>query len=251
MNFPDPLLLKTKANRLMFLSAFVQDQGKRESQEDVFFQEKDECFALADGLGGMPHGLEAAQLAAEAAVWTYKLTKLKPFYWNDKKLLAGRIFRSANWTVFNKRREIGFEDGLASTLLVIIFSERKFYVCHVGDTVALLYRDGVLHHLTKTHRGEHGEIAKALGINHTGPVPSFQADDVLPGDVLVMATDGVADWVKDQEWKEALSTSMDTTEALQKKAELLLSIARSHGNSDNGSVCIISCLPGKSPSYFT
>src|ERR1700690_171609 len=146
MSLPDPLLLKTKPNRLTIFSAFVQDQGERDSQEDAFYQEKDECFALADGVGGMPHGQVAAQLAAEAAVWTYKLTKFKPFYWNDKKLLAGRIFRSANWRVYNKRREVGFEDGLASTLLVVLVSDRKFYVYHAGDTVAILYRNNTLRH---------------------------------------------------------------------------------------------------------
>jgi PPM family protein phosphatase len=250
MSFPDPLLLRNKPNRLTILSAFASDQGKRDSQEDAFFQEKDECFAMADGIGGMPHGHEAASLAAEAVVWTYKLTKYKPFYWNDKKLLVGRIFRSANWRVYNKRREVGFEGGLASTLLVVMFSERKFYICHVGDTQAIFYRDGKLRHITKSDRDEDGAITKAIGINHKGPIPSYFADDVLPGDMIVMATDGVSDWVTDTEWKNALSEKLDTPQLLMGQATSLIAIARDHGSTDNASVCIISCFAGKLPQYI-
>jgi PPM family protein phosphatase len=246
MRLADPLLLKTKPNRLLFLSTCIQDQGEREKQEDAFFQEKDECFAMADGVGGMPHGAEAARLAAEAAVWTYKLTKLKPYYWNDKKLLAGRIFRSANWCVYNKRREPGFEDGLASTLLVVLFSERKFYIYHTGDTAAILYRDSELRYITRNDRGDGGVITKALGINHTGPTPSFASDEVFAGDKIVMATDGITDWVRDPEWKEGLSGTIDTNEEVTKRAQFLLKTARDNGSTDNCSVCLISCLAGKS-----
>lgn len=245
MTLPDPLSFKTKPSRFSLVWTFVQEQGRRSRQEDAFAFEPDECFALADGVGGMPHGDIAAKLAVESVVWTYKLTKLKPFYWNDKKLLAGRLFRTANWRLFNKRREEGFENGLASTLVVVIFSERKFYVYHVGDTNAYLIRDGKLMYITRSDRGEGGVITKALGIAHSGPNPSFATYETLREDKIILTTDGVSDWVTEKDFLTILSKKCMTEEELTKQAKQLVDTAVKNGSSDNCSVCVICCLPGK------
>ena len=42
-----------------------QRPGGRTQQEDRFGNFGDECFVLADGVGGLPHGEVAAELAVE------------------------------------------------------------------------------------------------------------------------------------------------------------------------------------------
>jgi len=197
-------------------------------------------------MGGQCAWAEAAQLAAEAAVWTYKLTKFKPFTGIDKNCFAGRIFRSANWSVYNKRREVGFEDGLASTLLVLIISERKFYVYHAGDTVALLYRNGELQHLTRTDRERAREHKRKPFRFDIIPdrIPSFLAIDAhFPEIKSVMATDGVADWVKDGRVEEYILFGVLWIHKKRSvtSAHAIFFSARENGSTDNCSLCLISC----------
>jgi PPM family protein phosphatase len=239
MRYPDPLALKRRLQEETFIYASCQNKGTRKKQEDYIGNVNDECFVVADGVGGMPHGDTAAIVASEAAIWGYKHIRLRPFYWADKRLLLKRIFRSSNMTVWQKRREAGFETGLATTLAVAIIGLQKIWVGSVGDTSIFLYREGLIDFLTPIDADSLGNLTNALGLKRLGCIPHVAVEKFLPRDILLIATDGVTGYIKEEEMRATLEAIGDTAQSLQDGASQLIKIALDHGGTDNMTVSLI------------
>jgi len=239
MRFPDPMALKQRLHKETLIFASTQRKGLRKYQEDYVGNFNDECFVVADGVGGMPHGDTAAILASQTALWGYKHIRLRPFYWADKRLLLRRIFRSSNLTVWQKRREYGFETGLATTLSVAIVGSQKIWVGSVGDTSILLYRDGLIDFLTPPDNDETGRLTNALGLKRLGLIPHIAVERFLLHDVVLLATDGVINFVNEDELRWVFEAVGDTKESISNAALHLLEIVKNHGGGDNMTVCMI------------
>lgn len=234
MKIVDPLVIKLRPQTDQLRIDFLQEQGERPRQEDVCLVFSDECVVLADGVGGMPHGEVAAILAAETAIWAYKHIRQRPYYWNDKKLFMKRIFRTCNMTVWQKQREVGFQDGMATTLLVAILGPQYFWLGTSGDTAGYVWHHGDVRQLTPPNRDEFGALTKALGVKRLGLIPEYASGKFEKGDALILATDGVWDYV----------TTDDLALALQQKepaaaGRMLLDAARAAGSTDNRTIAVV------------
>jgi len=222
--------------------AWGQRTGGRTKQEDVFRNFSDECFAVADGVGGWPHGEVAARLASETALWGYREIRKRRCYWLDKKLLLRRIFRSTNLTLWQKRREKGFEEGLITTLVVAILSERTFWVGSVGDSLAYLYRETLIDQLTKPEVDESGHLTNAIGLVRYGLTVQIVSERFLPGDILLIATDGVTNYLEEEQLRSTLDNCGYAKSDLQEAVKQLLDQAEANGSADNLTVCLIKRL---------
>jgi protein phosphatase len=245
MKIADPLAKKFREESDVLLFAEAQEQGDRPSQQDAFLHFSDECFALADGVGGMPHGDVAASLAVETAVWGYKHIRQRRYYWEDKKLFMKRIFRTANMTVWQKHRESGFEDGLATTLAVAMIGPQSYWVGTAGDSAVFFFHDGVVTRLTREDRDAFGSLTKALGMKRLGLVPVYATGKFLPEDVLVLATDGVADYVSAEDMAAIVGAADSSAESLAVCGRAFLSHASAAGSTDNRTVLILKRIIGK------
>ncbi|MFZ5845354.1 MAG: PP2C family protein-serine/threonine phosphatase [Patescibacteria group bacterium] len=219
--------------------AWGQRPGGRTQQEDHFGNFGDECFILADGVGGLPHGEIAAQLAVATAIWGYQHIRQRPFYWRDKKLFLARIFRSTNISLWQKQREEGFREGFATTLVVAIIGTRTFWLGSVGDTSAFLYRDSLIDKLTTEDVDSQGYLTKALGAARYGLKPQIVTEAYLPGDILLLATDGVAHFLEEEPLRQTLERTTDTVQSLQQAVEELLGQAQANGSTDNMTLGLI------------
>lgn len=235
----DQLLLKYSQPKDIILFASIQLRGDRPKQEDFFQNYRDECFVLADGVGGMPHGDVAARIAVESAIWGYKLIRQRHFYWQDKKLFMKRIFRSSNISVYKKQQETGFGDGLATTLVVLMMGTRTFWLGSVGDTSAFLYRNRMFKKLTVDDVDSQGLLTKALGASRYGLVPQYKTEVSLPNDVIVLATDGVTSFVSKNETKNIIEKTNETKQSLSDAADALIEQAKSNGSTDNMTVVLV------------
>ena len=110
----------------------------------AFTHSTDECFILVDGYPGLPHAKEAEQETSETALWAYKMVRQSPFYGKERLQLLKRIFRSTNLRLWQKRRDHGFGDGLASALTVLITLEDYYWVGTAGNCNTFLFRDGLI-----------------------------------------------------------------------------------------------------------
>jgi len=242
MLLPDPLHLKHTILKTSVLSSAFQLQGNRPRQEDYVFYDSTDTFIIADGMGGMDHGDIAGKLAVESATWAIHLAKQRISYWKDKKLLGGRVFRSVNWTLYNKRRESGFESGLGSTLTILLFGEKQFYLYSVGDSPAYLYRDKKIRLLTPLDRDPRGYLTKAIGISKNAPPEFFFTDKIEGNDLFLLSSDGVADHLSETKMEEILLKAGDSKEEIDEAVKNVVISAEKQGSKDNMTACIIKCI---------
>lgn len=239
MRIADPHAARRESTKETTIFAVSQRQGSRPHQEDHWAHFGDECFALADGVGGMPHGAVAARLAADTAIWAYQHVRQRRFYWQDKKLLLARIFRTANICIWQKRRETGFEQGLATTLLVCITGTRTFWAGGVGDSCIYLWREGIFAKLIDEDIDEYGYLTKALGITRYGLAPNYYSDRFIANDVIVMVSDGVSNYLSEDKIKTMIEASGNTLEEVSTTAQKLLEAAAAMGSRDNMTAGVI------------
>lgn len=239
MKLADPLAVKNRKSSGAILFAGSQLQGPRKSQEDFFINFNDECIVVSDGVGGLPHGDVAARLGAETAIWGYKLIRQRPFYWADKKLFLKRIFRSANLAVWQKRREYGFEAGLAATLSVAIIGTHNIWVGSAGDSTMMLYRDGLIDVMTPNDLDELGMLTNALGMRRSGLVPHIAIERFLTGDILLLATDGVTQFVSEDQLRATFEVTGNTTDSITTAVIHILHMAEENGSTDNMTACMV------------
>ena len=239
MKFPDPLGLKYEEPREFVLFAASQLLGSRKHQEDYFVNFNDECFAITDGVDRMSHAEVAAQLAAETAVWAYKHVRQRHYYWSSKRDFLKRIFRTTNMTIWQKQRETGFTDGMATTLLVLIVGDKSIWLGNVGGASAFFLHDGQLKKLTKEDVDAQGNLTKVLGKQRLGIVPTIATEELSPNDAVLLATDGVAQYVRGSEIQPILENCGRTTESITDAVVATLRAAAANGSTDNMTAVIV------------
>src|SRR5690606_9473813 len=123
--------------------------------------------------------------------------------------------------------------GMGTTVVGALFSARKqrMYIGHVGDSRAYRVRHGQISQMTRDHslvndyllampelteeqRSElpKNVITRALGMQDHVTV-DLQSDEVLPGDVYVLCSDGLSGMITDQEILQVVLSTDDLTEA--------------------------------------
>ena len=128
---------------------YAFDQLKQEEEQEAIGHFNDECFVLSCGVRTFPNAKVAANLARDTAVWAYTHLRTKSTYQEDKRLLVHRIFRTTNMALFQKRKETGFDAGIAATLAISIVSDQMLWIGSIGDSRIYIGRAGVLRRVTR------------------------------------------------------------------------------------------------------
>lgn len=179
----------------------------RERNEDSFLSDPDRAvFAVADGVGGVPGG----DLASGTAMGTLQaIIQDEPRPPNHK----GWVTR-INHEVSRAGLQRGYTHRIASTLTLLEFGPDEATLAHVGDSGAFRIRDGKIERLSDMHNVETEARARGEPIDHAGRyrfaitrclgmeepiIPQIRKVDVLPGDLFMLATDGLTDLVKPME----------------------------------------------------
>lgn len=239
MKVADPLGLIAKRPKQGIIFAASQLTGSRQRQEDYFINFNDECFVLADGVGGLPHGDFAAKFAAETAIWGYKLIRQRRVYWLDKQLLLKRIFRSTNIALWQKQRETEFSSGMGSTLEVLLVGDRNFWLGHVGDSSTWFAHGETFTKLTRDDVNTKGNLTKIIGAVRYGLTPQRVHGRFVIGDAFLLVTDGVTHTVPPTTLREALEHAGETVESLSETVNSILRVAEKRGSTDNMTAVIV------------
>lgn len=204
-----------------------------------FVHSNDECFIIADGVQSLPHAAEAQDLTAETALWAYNMVRQRPFYWGEKLKFLKRMFRSTNLTLWQKRRDPGFDAGLASALMVLIVIEDYFWLGSAGNCNSFLFRDGLIDILTKRDVDDDGMLTKAVGFARKQLIPAMHSEKLLENDIIFLASDSVANFVSEDQMRGILEGVGVTTESLAIAVDKLISIAKEAGSEESMSACMI------------
>lgn len=123
------------------------DKGKiREENEDMFLVDDDHrIYAVADGLGGLPEG----SLASNIAINNLQQAVNAPEF--SGKIDFDKLFNDLNEKVHREGLRISEDIGIGTTLTVLAMNGKKAFIGHVGDCVAYLFRKGQLTKITEDH----------------------------------------------------------------------------------------------------
>jgi len=214
----------------------------REGNEDSYLTEEP-LFAVADGMGGHRGGEVASQLAVET---------LEKLFKQGAGDLPGQV-QEANRVVFERSVLDRKVAGMGTTLTAALVEGDRVRLAHVGDSRAYLLRDGKVRLLTEDHTLVHrmvteGEISQEEAETHpqrsvltraVGVDTVVDVDDdtvqILPGDRLLLCTDGLTSMVSEEVIEEVLRDVPDPQEAAQR----LVRMANEAGGVDNTTVVVL------------
>jgi serine/threonine protein phosphatase PrpC len=237
----------------------ITDTGKvRGNNEDTFIAEtvmngQFVAACVIDGVGGYSGGEVASRLARHAIL--QQLSEPKA----DVILSMKEALAAANEAIYRERQLNKQNEQMACvvTLALVDIPQNKFYYAHVGDTRLYLFRDNTLVKISHDHSfvgflEDSGRISETEAMNHPkrneinkalGFDGSINTEDYietgespfLPGDVLLLCSDGLSDMID----RNAMVTVLNAKKTLSAKGKILIKDANDAGGKDNITVVLV------------
>jgi len=130
------------------------------------------------------------------------------------------------------------QHGAASTLVAAAIGANDAAVGNLGDSRAYLVRDRAVRRLTADHSGDApNSITRFVG-DPRGVQPDVFVEELLPGDRLVLCSDGLTRYVSDEEIAAQVSEA-----SLDRAAGTLVDLANARGGEDNVTVVLYAAAP--------
>lgn len=230
-------------------SAALSDIGRvrRKNEDRYLHDEAALLFGVADGVGGLPGGGEAAQRTiteiAEA------LSHLPEQQTPDLTAIVQRV----NHQVHVLGAELSPAMGIGSTLTFGQIRHGTLTIAHVGDSRCYGWRHGELLQLTEDHSVENearlrrakGEVvyyheANRNALTRCMGQPGSPAVDIISrplraGDRYLFCTDGVTRLVRHSELAEMLGQALEPEELLRE----IITLAIRRGGPDNATGVLV------------
>lgn len=245
------------------LSAFGHsDTGrKRKANEDAFAVDEERGFFLvADGMGGHQNGAFASQNAISiareylnASVATFDRYRDDPTEARRAAAITAveKAIQGACARIFQIGQGDQSKRGMGTTLDVIVRVGTQLIIGHVGDSRVYLVRQGQSYRLTEDHtivaqqlkagvisaKDAEESTLKGVLTRAVGTHQSVQVDtlllDVMEGDLLLMCTDGLHRYLRDED------VPLHLREASVGASRAFIDHANKNGGEDNVSVIVL------------
>ena len=217
---------------------FATDKGVKADNEDFVgsiipnepqLTHKGIAAAIADGMSGSDAGKLASQSCVGSFLSDYFST---PDSWSVKQ--AGQKILSATNSWLYSQGQIRYQStkGMVSTLSIIVLKSNTAHIFHIGDSRIYRLRKGNLEQITRDHRiwisQDKNYLSRAMGIEPRLEV-DYKSLPLEQGDLFLMTTDGIHDFIDDKILKKLLGESTD----LFLLAEKILQQAKANNSDDN------------------
>lgn len=235
----------------MLVSGYSDKGIVRNSNQDAFqVSLNDDGISWAvvcDGMGGANSGDVASRLAADHFSAALK-AGLRPNMTEHSIMnLLRSAVTTANIRVFDKSKESAEFSGMGTTIVATLVIGGTAYFIHAGDSRAYILSGDEFFQITRDHSIvqsmiEDGKltveearfhprknvITRALGVDESIE-PEFNVYDLNDGDIILLCTDGLTNFVDGDDIVKILKSSADGNQ----KAELLVEKANENGGGDN------------------
>ena len=207
--------------------------------------------AVADGMGGHRAGEVASAMAAQIVLTglRQRLPELRPSDNPHSPLLAvEESINQANLAIWGAAKGNARQLGMGTTLALAVFHDNRIVIGHIGDSRVYRLRGAKLQLLTRDDSLLRDEVdaglisvadagkshnrslvTQALGVAERVPVHVRQVD-ALPGDIVLICSDGLSDRVEDADIELILQELRGNVPLA---AQLLVQTANDNGGYDN------------------
>lgn len=247
------------------------DVGRqREHNEDNYLVDpKLRLFVVADGMGGHAAGEVASQIAVHElcrSVRGHADTVSRYATRDDRESAAARsqilsileqAIQHACNAIFQAAQEDANKRGMGTTTTALILLPQRYLLGQVGDSRGYLLRDGQFLQVTKDHSYVQEQvdlglltpeqarvhpysnvITRCIGAN-SEVVPDLYFGHLRPGDVLLLASDGLTGMLED----EYLALILKGDGGPQQWVDRLINEANRRGGLDNITAIIVRIEP--------
>jgi serine/threonine protein phosphatase PrpC len=234
---------------LLLRAAALTDIGRvRRNNEDRFLMDETaRLFGVADGVGGLPGGAEAAQHSIDEIAGGIYASG------TDREANLTAIVHHTNASVAALGHKISPAMGIGSTLTFGYIRDGAFKLAHVGDSRAYLARGGEFIRLTEDHSVENearlrrakGEVVYYHEANRnaltrcigqpTPPEVDLINKPLVAGDRYIFCTDGVTRMIPDSELGQLTAAPSAPDEVLRS----IITLAVRRGGPDNATAVIV------------
>ena len=237
------------ASQLAVSVGQYSDKGRKETNQDFHgayipkepqLTSKGIAIALADGISSS----DVSQIASEAAVTGFFADYFcTSDAWSVKKS-AQRVLVATNSWLHSQTQQSQYrfdkDRGYVCTFSALVIKSTTAHIFHVGDARIYRVHNDDLEQLTNDHRvwiaHDKSYLGRALGVNPHIEI-DYQTLPVTRGDVFLLLTDGVYEFVNAQFLIETLRAYPDD---LNGAARLIVEEAYARGSTDNLTAQIIS-----------
>jgi serine/threonine protein phosphatase PrpC len=222
-----------------------------EPEDDLEFQRKGRLLVVADGMGGHEGGKLASTIAAGA---------VRDGYLNhpdaDPYLALQSAFQDGHAAIQEYSRVHPELRGMGTTCTAVTILNNGLSYGHVGDSRLYLIRGYNISRITRDHsqverlvqdglitpeeaavHPQRNVLTAAMGVEPAAADFSETPLPLEPGDVLLMATDGLHGLVNDQELLASTAT-----QAPAEACKELVRMAKERGGFDNITVQILKIM---------
>ena len=192
--------------------------------------------AIADGMSGSDGGKEASQVSVSQFLSDYYGT---PESWTVKQA-ATKILTALNtWLYSQGQQKYGTAKGMVTTFSAVVIKSQTAHLFHVGDSRIYRLRSTDLVQMTRDHRvwitNDRDYLSRAMGIDPHLEI-DYRASAVQEGDIYLLTTDGIHDFVGDKEIQEIIEAHKDDP---QKASDKLVKAATANECDDNISAQVL------------
>lgn len=234
------------------------DKGRvRDSNQDAYavgeFSDEVVWAVVCDGMGGAAGGNIASALAVKVISDKINASYREAMRDSSIKNMLDSALTAANIEVYDFAESKSDLKGMGTTAVCAIVRDNQAYIAHAGDSRAYVINNGVVRQITTDHsfvqdllsKGkityEEAEnhpnknyITRAVGVDKSIEV-DFEQIDLDDSDTLLLCTDGLSNYVSNQEMIELMRDGKHYA-----FADRLVQKANSNGGGDNITVVIIS-----------
>lgn len=231
----------------------------RANNEDNFgFDSRYGIFVVCDGMGGQAAGEVASKMGVDILLDYFRKNSLSAenHSFNGNKRASGAAslasaIQLANSTIFKAGQEQNGRSGMGATMVAALVRGNALAIGNVGDSRIYMVRQGAIQQLTQDHslvmeqvrrgyltleQAQKSEMQNII-LRALGSEEAVEADVedlvALPGDLLVMSSDGLTRHVTDEE----ILAIVRGPKELNQACDQLVDTARQRGGDDN-----ITCL---------
>lgn len=208
--------------------AITTNNGNRDYNEDYALIKEENgkyCFVVADGLGGHGKGEVASQLVCQVCTEIMK----------EEESLE-QIFQIAQERLLQKQKEEHCEDGMKTTMNIVLADDKSIKWGHVGDTRTYYFCKGRMVSRTKDHsvpqmmvamkeikekeirhHPDRNRLLKVMGIEWNRP--QYTIEEVIKTgkkQAFLLCTDGFWEFIEDADMVKCLKKASSPEEWLEK-----------------------------------